>query len=347
MRKTILLIVIFSMIMSVFSYASPQGMSTYENLCALDDDFIVRCKGVGVTDEQLELFLDDMDAVVAAFQTPIYTQDLDTYFITVMLQVMQKEEHIPILIAFDMAFQEEITYMLTYRMVPECMSNFKRIMFNEKLIFELEEDIFGVVTEEPEPEPVPEPEPEPEIILPFDDIKEYDWAVESIVYLYENGVVKGTGEKKFSPEKPITREEFLKMIVEALLRTNSMFNAEFGQRAEGKWYHSYLAAAEFYALIQGIYDENEFGDGVYITRQDMCSIAYRAALRADISLPKLKYSTEFYDKNQFVYYATEPITKLQEADIIHGKGNSMFEPNATTSRAEAAKIIHKLMLYKN
>ncbi len=346
MKRIVLFVIMFSLILPVLSYASPQGMTTYENLCALEDDFIVRCRNVGVSDEALEAFLDDMDATVAAFQTPIYVQDLDTYFITVMLQVMQKEEHIPVLIAFDMAYQEEIVHMLTYRTVPDCMSTFKRIVFNEKLIFEVVDDYIPVYEPEPEPEPQPEPEPEPEVILPFEDIKDYDWAIESIVYLYENGVVKGTSEGKYEPAKPITREEFLKMIVEAMLQTNTMIDMEFGERSRGKWYHSYFAAAEFYALIQGIFDENVFEDGVYITRQDMCSIAYRAALRADVNLPKIKYSTEFYDKNEFTYYATEPITKLQEADIIHGKGNSKFEPNTTTSRAEAAKIIHKLMLLK-
>ncbi len=346
MKKTLLCILMLSLFLSVFCYAAPQGMTTYENLCALEDEFILRCRNMGVSDEALEAFLDEMDATVAAFQTPIYVQDLDTYFITVLLQVMQKEAHIPVLIAFDMAYQEEIVHMLTYRTVPDSMSNFKRIVFNEKLIFEVEDDYIPVYEPEPEEEYQPEPEPEPEIILPFEDIKDYDWAIESIVYLYEKGVVNGTREGIFEPSKPITREEFLKMIVEAMLHTNTMINKEFGERANGKWYHSYLAASEFYALIQGIFDDNVFEDGVYITRQDMCSIAYRAALRADINFPKIKYSTEFYDKNEFTYYATEPITKLQEADIIHGKGNSMFEPNTTTSRAEAAKIIHKLMLLK-
>jgi len=144
MKRILLFTVVFSLILSVLSYASPQGMSTYENLCAIEDDFIVRCKGVGVEDEALKAFLDDMDSTVAAFQTPIYAQDLDTYFITVLLQVMQKEEHIPILIAFDMAYQEEIVHMLTYRTVPDCMSNFKRIVFNEKLIFEMDDDYIGV-----------------------------------------------------------------------------------------------------------------------------------------------------------------------------------------------------------
>ena len=177
----------------------------------------------------------------------------------------------------------------------------------------------------------------------IDDIEEFTWAVESIMHLHKEGVINGTGERTFSPQNPVTREEFIKMIVKALLKTNSVYDKEFGKKYEGKWYYSYMAAAEFYALIQGIYDEEDFKEEVYITRQDMCTIAYRAALRADIDLPFKTYSTDFYDMNKISFYATEAIKELQEADIIHGTGNNMFEPHLTTTRAEAAKIVHNLM----
>lgn len=346
MRKFVLSILIITFLISNFAFVSLcEGMSTYENLCALSDDFIIRLKSINVSDEAIEKFLDDMDATVDTFQANIYAQDLDAYFITVLLQNMQKEEHLPILIGFDLCFQEEIAYMLNNKKVPDNMSNFKLIMFNDKLIFEEPDDTkipdeeFFEETTEPNP-------PQHLVTYPFDDITEYTWAVESIMHLHKNGVVNGTGERIFSPEKPVTREEFIKMIVKALLKTDSVYDKEFGKKYEGKWYHSYMASAEFYALIQGIYDEGEFKEEVYITRQDMCTIAYRAALRADIKLPFKTYSTDFYDMNKISFYATEAIKELQEADIIHGTGNNMFEPFLTTTRAEAAKIVHKLMLLK-
>ncbi len=349
MRKFVLTFLIITFLISNFAFVSlGEGMSTYENLCALSDDFIIRLKSVNISDEAIENFINDMDATVDNFQSNIYAQDLDAYFITLLLQTMQKEENLPILIGFDLCFQEEIAYMLNYKKVPDNMSNFKLIMFNDKLIFEEPED--DIIPEDViEEDQIENTEPAPPMHLvtyPFDDIAEFTWAVESIMHLYKEGVVNGTGERIFSPEQPVTREEFIKMIVIALLKTNSVYDKEFGEKYEGKWYHSYMAAAEFYALIQGIYDEDDFKEEVYITRQDMCTIAYRAALRADINLPFKTYSTDFYDMNKISYYATEAIKELQEADIIHGTGNNMFEPHLTTTRAEAAKIVHKLMLLK-
>ena len=346
MRKFVLTFLIITFLISNFTFVSLcEGMSTYENLCALSDNFIIKLKSANISDEAIEKFLNDMDATVDEFKSNIYAQDLDAYFITVLLQTMQKEEHLPILIGFDLCFQEEIAYMLNFKKVPDSMANFKLIVFNGKLIFEEPEDDFfddmeeeGANNENNEPAP-----PQHLISYPFDDIEEYTWAVESIMHLHKEGVINGTGERTFSPQKPVTREEFIKMIVKALLKTNSVYDKEFGEKYEGKWYYSYMAAAEFYALIQGIYDEEDFKEEVYITRQDMCTIAYRAALRADIDLPFKTYSTDFYDMNKISFYATEAIKELQEADIIHGTGNNMFDPHLTTTRAEAAKIVHNLM----
>lgn len=353
MKRLITFILLTSILISLFPLSVlSDEMTTYETMCAIEDDFILRMSRLGVEDEYVKSFVDTMDNVVNSFQSSIYAQDLDEYFITVFLQAISNEAHIPVLIAFDTAYQEEILYMLNYRKVPECMYNFKMIMFYDKLIYEVpsDEDKFegdmGEVYEEEESIPK---EQEPIIQLPplpFDDISTHPWAVESIVYLYEKGVVNGVYEKIYEPDKPITREEFLKMVVEALLTTNTMYDLEFGQKGLGKWYYSYLAAAEFYALIQGIYDEDVFEDGVYITREDMCAIAYRASLRADINLPDIKYSTDFIDNSSCSYYSVWAIKELQEANIIHGMGNNKFEPKLTTTRAEAAKIIHQLMLLK-
>lgn len=352
MKKFVLAMLLFSILIANFNFISfCNDMSTYENLSLLNDEFIIRLKNAGATDSDIKAYLDEIDSIVDSFQTGIYKQDIDEYFITIMLQVMMN--HNVVLVAFMMEYDSEIVYMTETRQVPPNMHSVRDRVFYDKIIIDVdysyEDDYFIPSEQEPEDEEISEEPPippKPEIPLPFDDIKTHEWAIESIVYLFDAGVVNGTGEKTFEPDKPITREEFIKMIVEALLTTNIEYMDEFGLRAKDKWYHSYFAAAEFYALIQGIFDEDEFKDEVNITRQDMSTIAYRAALRADIHLPDEKYSTDFVDMNSFSYYSRNSIKELQEADIIHGTGNNMFEPFATTTRAEAAKIVHKLMLLR-
>lgn len=339
MKKVFALLLSFVLFFSNINFITFAKMSTYDNLVSIDDPFIYKIKEGGVTDAQLKAYLGDLDDLIGSFKESIYMSDLDAYFITLILQVMQKERHIPILVAFDMTHQEEINYMLVNKTVPDSLNNFKLILFGDKVLVEVDksEDI----TEEiipPDDEKVATP-------LPFYDISSVPWCIDNIIDLYNEGIVVGTEIGKFEPDKSITREEFLKMIVKALLDVSNVDFDNYGENTMGSWYHEYYAAAEFYKLIKGIY-EGDFEPEVNITRQDMTTIAYRAAIKAGINLPDKKYSTDFSDLNKMNYYAVEAIKELQEADIIHGKENNMFEPDATTTRAEAAKIVDELFKLK-
>lgn len=354
MKKKICIFLILCLLVSNCNFVFSERMSTFENLKNVDDEFITRLVDAGATEDAIKSFLDDMDTTIRSFQEGIYMSDIDIYFITILLQNMQLEKNISVLIAFDTAYQEEIRYMGMYRKVPSSMTNFKITVFADKLIIDVPtvdtEDKFEnnyeeeEITEEKAPDKII-----PEIVLPFDDIASVPWCVESILYLYENGVISGTGERTFEPNKPITREEFIKMIVTATLDINEYYFNEYGLSARGQWFHPYLATAEFYSLTQGIYDYDVevFESDISITRQDMTAIAYRAIRRGEIELKDIKHSTDFMDVKDISYYAIEAIKELQEANIIEGTGNNMFKPYDSTTRAEAAKIVYSIMKLKD
>ena len=75
----------------------------------------------------------------------------------------------------------------------------------------------------------------------------------------------------------------------------------------------------------------------------MTAIAYRSLIRMGIVTPDLRHSTDFMDVSDISYYAIEAIKEMQEANIIHGTGDNMFKPYDSTTRAEAAKIVHNIM----
>ena len=53
--------------------------------------------------------------------------------------------------------------------------------------------------------------------LPFTDVKETDWFYEDIAYFYNKGLVNGTSETKFSPNKSLTRAEALALFRRILI----------------------------------------------------------------------------------------------------------------------------------
>ncbi len=182
------------------------------------------------------------------------------------------------------------------------------------------------------PTPVPE--------NPFNDLGEVSWAEEAIASLADKGIVNGKGDGKFSPNDMVTREEFTKMIVEAL---NVEANGEisFNDVDKNAWYHSYISKAYGANIIKGM-DALSFGIGRNITRQDMAVICLNAAKNAGIGIPEMS-DEAFSDDNTISDYAKNAVYTLKEMQIIGGMGNNRYEPQGFATRAQAAVIIYRLL----
>lgn len=348
--KRIISLLLIILILIVPVYAETD-LSTFEQLVENDDVFIKKMILGGATTDELEAFVNDMDSVVKGFKENIFMQDMDAFFITIFLQNIQKEEYINVLMAFDSMFQEEMVYMFSEKKVPESMMYFKIYLFGDKVTVKPQDPESGDLpvfsdpeADEPEPLPVQPPSPvEPK--TPFADVSYSSWYSEAVIELYNLKILVGRPDGLFYPDDYIKREEAIKLLVEAFLGNKIDYSAEFGDRAKGKWYHNHFATAEYYAVISGIFDEKEFRDNEYITRQDFASIAFRAAMRADVLFDRITASTDFYDMNEFNYYAVEPVTKLQQAGIIKGVGENKFAPMNYVTRAEASNIVYKILTF--
>ena len=191
------------------------------------------------------------------------------------------------------------------------------------------------------PKPTPTPEEPTEIIEEpdiFIDISDVAWAHDAIKLLYERGVISGDGNRRFYPNNPVKREEFVKMIVTALKIPLSNEKAPFGDVMEGAWYTEYINAAYKAGIIKGI-DDNKFGIGADIKRQDIAVIIARAVE----NLPGEGNNIIFNDEHTIDSYAVASVNKLREAGILKGDENKNFNPKSSATRAETAKIFGTLL----
>ena len=172
----------------------------------------------------------------------------------------------------------------------------------------------------------------------FDDLDDVEWAKQFITELAAEGVVAGVSENKFEPNRNITREEFVKIIIEALEITSENNEVQFSDVSKDDWFYKYIACAKEKGIIDGIGDGN-FGVGNLITRQDMAVIAYRASMAIGKTLPQKNNPTTFEDENEISEYAKNSIYAMQMANVINGYDNKSFLPHNYLTRAEAAKVI--------
>ena len=176
----------------------------------------------------------------------------------------------------------------------------------------------------------------------FSDLGAHDWAKADILYLYEKGIVSGVSNNSFKPESNVKREEFVKMLVEALEIPISGNNSGFFDSANGAWYEKYLSAAKESGIVNGRAD-GSFGVGNTITRQDMAVMMHRA-LSAMNKLPNAQNKAQnFSDSNDISSYATDAVKLMQECGLINGMGDNTFAPHKEATRAQAAVIIRRIL----
>lgn len=76
----------------------------------------------------------------------------------------------------------------------------------------------------------------------FDDIDHVTWAHEAINYFVETGIIKQNFEKKLYPDKAITREEFVDLLISAYGLYDENAQCDFIDAIGNKYYGSIATA---------------------------------------------------------------------------------------------------------
>ena len=172
----------------------------------------------------------------------------------------------------------------------------------------------------------------------FDDVS--GWSKQYVEGLKLRGVIDGKAEGMFLPNASITREEFVKLVVELFGMNDTGAVCNFEDVAENSWYYSYVANAATKGLINGV-GEGKFGVGQKIKRQDMakiiCSVLAKQGIEADGQTEK------FADDDKIAEYARESVLAMRGLNIISGDDNGNFNPEQFASRQEAAKMISQML----
>jgi hypothetical protein len=176
----------------------------------------------------------------------------------------------------------------------------------------------------------------------FDDLEGVAWAAESIYSLASKGIVNGVGNNEFRPNDNITREEFIKLLIEGFGLTESGAITDFKDVQKNTWYYTYIASAQKAGIISG-YDDGTFGVGKEITRQDMTVLIYRTAIYSNLEFQHRFTELGFSDSMDIDPYAIDAVKVLHGAGIIKGMDDNRFAPKEISTRAQAAKVIYELL----
>jgi len=176
--------------------------------------------------------------------------------------------------------------------------------------------------------------------MKFVDLDTVMWAYEAISTLSDKNIINGKSEDRFAPNDLITREEFIKLVICALDENNSEGAVNFTDVSADAWYSGYISRAYEIGIVNG-FEDGSFGVGKNITRQDIAVILCNALKYKDIDVQMGELG--FTDNDNISGYAKESVSVLSEAGIINGYEDGSFQPQANTTRAEAAQLIFKML----
>jgi len=174
----------------------------------------------------------------------------------------------------------------------------------------------------------------------FSDIGQAEWAREAIVSLYQKGIVSGMDENRFCPQEPLTREQFVTMLVQAFGFSEKEGSMEFEDVKESDWYYTYIKTAFTNGIVNGTGD-GKFGAGSALTRQDMAVMLMNTINKVGSLTDTEKPA--FTDVDEIAPYALDAVNALKNAGILNGMGDGCFKPNDINTRPQAAVVIYSVL----
>ena len=173
------------------------------------------------------------------------------------------------------------------------------------------------------------------------------WVAPSVDFLQANGVYSGVvSGTTLNVNSATTRGEVMQMIYNAFNLKNKgvTVTSNFTDVPASHKYYTAINTGYALGIAQGV------GDGKYnpdapITRQDACTLLYRAFSTLGLSMSNGTASdlNGFKDASKVASYAVNGVAGMVKSGIIVGDQNSNFNPLANLTRGEMSIIVHRAM----
>ena len=164
------------------------------------------------------------------------------------------------------------------------------------------------------------------------------WAKNTIEVLAGAGIVGGIDQKRFAPERAITRAELTSLLVRALDVPAATGSAEFKDVRENEWYAGSVSAAFAAGLVKG-YEDGIFRPDQGITREELTTVLVRA-----LDLPTSTGEIlPFTDAAKISSWAKNSVAAGVVGQLVKGYPDGTIRPQDAVTRAECAVMVYRML----
>ena len=179
---------------------------------------------------------------------------------------------------------------------------------------------------------------------PFDDAGRGDWFYDSVVYVYENGLMDGVSDTLFDPDGTVTRAQLVTMLWRLDGEPSVNYALPFTDVSGGEWYAEAVRWAAGEGIVNGV-SETEFAPNAAVTREQLAAILHRYAQHKgyDVSIGESTNILSYSDFASISEYAISAMQWVCGEGIITGVTESTLEPQGTATRAQSAAILMRFL----
>ena len=192
------------------------------------------------------------------------------------------------------------------------------------------------------------------------------WAQKEVEAAVASGWVDGYPDGSFKPEKSITRAEFTKMLLDAIhltpdsetvawMKENALTDDIWGNPTEytpklydmsGHWLTSqgWLDAALYSGMVvPDDYNGKNFRPEKAIARYEIALMTDRALGLVYPASQPVEGELPFTDKEEILDWMKGYVNESVKAGVLKGYPDGSFQPNKTSTRAEAVVMIQRML----
>ncbi|MFS0841252.1 cadherin-like beta sandwich domain-containing protein [Paenibacillus sp. 1P03SA] len=173
------------------------------------------------------------------------------------------------------------------------------------------------------------------------------WASSEVTYMANKMYVNGYEDYTFRPDVPITRSEFVTLIINALLpaqNTAGTGSADFDDVSKSAWYYAAVKTAAELKIVEGA--NNKFRPDDFISREEIAVIFNRLLNTAHV-LTDPKQSEQvlkrFTDTRQISSWAVESFAAAVSNGLITGTSDTTLSPQSYGSRAQTTLMLYRFL----
>ena len=174
---------------------------------------------------------------------------------------------------------------------------------------------------------------------PFHDVKPGQWYSDAVSYVYNNGLMSGTGATSFGLGTPTNRGMITTILYSLADKPAVSGSVNFSDVSPNAYYAKAVQWASQEGVIKGL-GNNRFGPNSPVSREQLAVMLYSFANYMGADTSKTLDLRHFSDYSRIDSWAIKPMQWAYCMGLLTGKQGNRIDPRGNATRSEVAVILY-------